>query len=76
MTLVSKCACCATEHWLMSDGIAYDHKQLIFGIICDWLWENPPVMHYDKYLEMHNSIIQSVISQDLEYLRLQACNLP
>ena len=30
-------------------------------IICDWLWENPPVTHKDKYLEIHNSIIRSVI---------------
>ena len=30
--------------------------------ICDWLWENPPVTHKDKYLEIRNSIIQSVIS--------------
>ena len=22
---------------------------------CDWLWENPPVTHKDKYLEIHNS---------------------
>ena len=29
---------------------------------CDWLWENPPLMHEDKYLEIHNSLIQSVIS--------------
>ena len=41
MTLVSKCACCATEHWLMSDGVADGNKQVVFGIICDWLWENP-----------------------------------
>ena len=29
-----------------------------------WLWENPPLAHKDKYLEVHNSIIQSVISQE------------
>ena len=23
-------------------------------IICDWLWENPPVTHKDNYLEKHN----------------------
>ena len=23
-------------------------------IICDWLWENPPVMHKDNYLEKRN----------------------
>ena len=22
--------------------------------ICDWLWENPPVMHKDNYLEKHD----------------------
>ena len=39
---------------------------------CDWLRENLPVMHKDKYLEIHNLIIQSVISQ--EALKSQACN--
>ena len=42
-------------------------------IIGDWLWENPPVMHKDNYLEKRNWIIQSVISP--EGLKLQACNL-
>ena len=23
-------------------------------IICDWLWENPPVTHKDDYLEKRN----------------------
>ena len=32
--------------------------------ICDWLWENPPLTHKDKYLEIRNSIIQSVISRE------------
>ena len=27
------------------------------------MWENPPLTHKDKYLEIRNSIIQSVISQ-------------
>ena len=27
---------------------------------CDWLWENPPLTHKDKYSEIRNSIIQSV----------------
>ena len=31
---------------------------------CDWLWENPPLMHNDKYLDIHDSIIQSVISRE------------
>ena len=39
---------------------------------CDWLWENPPVTHKDKYLEIRNSIIQSVISR--EGLKLHAYN--
>ena len=42
-------------------------------VICDWLWENPPVTHKDDYLEKRNWIIQSVISP--EGLKLQACNL-
>ena len=29
---------------------------------CDWLWENLPLTHKDIYLEIRNSIIQSVIS--------------
>ena len=41
--------------------------------ICDWLWENPLVTHKDKYLEIRNSIIQSVISR--EGLKLHAYNL-
>ena len=32
--------------------------------ICDWLWENLPLMHKDKYLEIHNSITHSVISPE------------
>ena len=42
-------------------------------IICVWLWENPPVTHKEKYLEIRNSIIQSVISP--EGLKLHAYNL-
>ena len=42
------------------------------NIICDWLWENPPLTHKDKYLEILNSIIQSVISR--EGLKLHAYN--
>ena len=44
----------------------------IFRHICDWLWENPPVTHKDKDLEIRNSIIQSVISR--EGLKLHAYN--
>ena len=40
--------------------------------ICDWIWENPPLTHKDKYLEIRNSIIQSVISE--EGLKLYAYN--
>ena len=42
--------------------------------ICDWLWENPPLTHKDKYLEIHNSIIQSVVSR--EGSKLHAYNSP
>ena len=41
--------------------------------ICDWLWENPTLMHKDKYLEIRSSVIQSVIS--LEGLKPHAYNL-
>ena len=41
--------------------------------ICDWFWENLPLMHKDKYLEIRNSIIQSEISW--EGLKLHAYNL-
>ena len=43
--------------------------------LCDWLWENPPLTHKSKYLEIRiaNSIIQSVISR--EGIKLQAYNL-
>ena len=27
---------------------------------CDWLLENPPLMHKDEYLEIRKSIIQNV----------------
>ena len=40
--------------------------------ICDWLWENLPLTHKDKYLEIRNSIIQSVICR--EGLKLHAYN--
>ena len=48
------------------------HTSHVFSHICDWLWENPPVTHKDKYLEICNSIIQSVISR--EGLKLHAYN--
>ena len=41
-------------------------------VICDWLWENLPLMHKDKYLEIRNLIIQSVLSR--EGLKLHAYN--
>ena len=41
--------------------------------MCNWLWINLPVIQEDKYLEIFNSIMQSVISW--EGLKLQACNL-
>ena len=55
---------------------AYMHISITTDLptyVCDWLWENPPLMHKDKYWEIRNSIIQSVICQ--EGLKLQACNL-
>ena len=41
--------------------------------ICDWLWESPSLMHKDKYFEIRNSIIQSLISR--EGSKLHAYNL-
>ena len=41
--------------------------------IYDWLWKNPPLTHKDNYLEICNSIIQSVISR--EGSKLHAYNL-
>ena len=35
---------------------------LVHSNICDWLWENPPLTHKDEYLEICNSIIESLIS--------------
>ena len=50
------------------------HKSfLIYNKICDWLWENLPLTHKDKYLEIRNLIIQSIISR--EGLKLHAYNL-
>ena len=33
-------------------------------IICDRILEKLPLMHKDKYLEIHNSVIQWIISQE------------
>ena len=33
-------------------------KILQTQLICDRIWEKPPLTHKDKYLEIHNSIIQ------------------
>ena len=59
--------------------VSLDHMHMVpknnlffIIIICDWLWENPPLTHKDKYLEIRNSIIQSVISR--EGLKLHAYN--
>ena len=60
-----KCSCKLHQH--------LSESQDSFAIICDWLWENLPLMHKHKYLEICNSIIQSVISQ--EGLKLHACKL-
>ena len=38
------------DHWSNEEKtLEYIHK-----IICDWLWENPPVTHKDNYLEKRN----------------------
>ena len=29
-------------------------KTIQVSMKCDWLWENPPVMHKDDYLEKRN----------------------
>ena len=34
------------------------------GHICDWIWENPASTHSYKYLEIPNSIIWSIITQE------------
>ena len=36
--------------------VPYKTKQ-----ICDWFWENPPVVNKVKHLEIYNLIIQSAI---------------
>ena len=41
-------------------------------IICDWILENQPCMHKDKYLETCNSVMQQIIFQ--ECLELLTCN--
>ena len=35
-------------------NLAFSAFPVHHSIICDWLWENPPVMHKDNYLEKHN----------------------
>ena len=32
--------------------------------VCDWILEKLPVMHKGNYLEIHNLIIQLIISQE------------
>ena len=57
-------------------GYSKNHPNLQLAAllyICDWLWENLPLTHKDKYLEICSSIIQSVISR--EGLKLHAYNL-
>ena len=44
-----------------------EHVQVIIipnATICDWIWEKPPLTQKDKYLEIRNSIIQGIISQE------------
>ena len=56
------------QHFLNADGspVASNIQQNLYvdNIICDWLRENPPLTHKYKYLEISNSIIQSVISRE------------
>ena len=42
--------------------------------MCNWIWENLPIIHKDKYLETHNSIVQSVIFQLLNK-QIQKCKV-
>ena len=49
-------------------------KYLFYWIICDWIWENPASTHKYKYLEIPNSIIWSIITQ--EGKQMLAWNLP
>ena len=61
-----------TNLFLQQKVVQLAWKESNITPICDWLWENPPVTHKDKYLEIRNSIIQSVISR--EGLKLHAYN--
>ena len=54
-----------TESYHYESLIVLTHK-------CDWLWDNQPLAHKDRYLEICNSIIQNVISR--EGLKLYAYN--
>ena len=31
------------------------YQLYVVDYICDWPWENQPLMHKDKYLEIRNS---------------------
>ena len=44
--------------------ILYVAENEYYLLICDWLWENPPLTYKDKYLEIRISIINSVISRE------------
>ena len=35
-----------------------------FLFVYDWILENQPSRHKDKYLEIHNSLIQVMISKE------------
>ena len=41
---------------LSSEDVVADGYKVPKGMYvkCDWLWENPPVMHKDNYLEKRN----------------------
>ena len=41
-----------------------DLNKLCIFCICDQIWEKPPLTHKDKYLDIHNLIIQWIISPE------------
>ena len=62
------------QSWINADNsVTRGMNCVLVYVICDWLWENPPVTHKDNYLEKRNRIIQRISP---EGLKLQACNLP
>ena len=41
-----------------------EYHPLILTVLLIYMWMALPVTHKDKYLEVHNSIICSVVSQE------------